>query len=104
MSLSLQWLSVRTLHTAMHRPAVADYPAGAHLPTRAIDDYELVWMLRGRARLVTAGGDTALRPGQLLLLQPGVAHSLTWDPARPSRHGYVHFGSEYFAGKGPPTS
>jgi AraC-like DNA-binding protein len=61
------------------------------MPTRVIDDHELVWMLRGRARLMTADGQIALSPGQLLLLPPGVAHSLSWDPVHPSRHGYVHF-------------
>ena len=33
----------------MQRPALADYPAGARLPERVLDDYELVWMVRGRA-------------------------------------------------------
>jgi AraC family transcriptional regulator len=83
------------------RPTVADYPAGAHMPTRVIDDYELVWMLRGRARVMTADGEVALSPGQLLLLPPGVAHSLIWDPTRPSRHGYLHFAAEHFAGHPP---
>jgi AraC-like DNA-binding protein len=73
------------------RPAVADYPPGAQTPTRVIDDHELVWMLRGRARLMTADDEVSLAPGQLLLLPPGVAHSLSWDPVHPSRHGYLHF-------------
>jgi hypothetical protein len=33
----------------MERPAVADYPPGAQLPWRVLDDYEFVWMLRGQA-------------------------------------------------------
>ena len=73
------------------RPAVADYPAGAHLPPRVIDDFEFVWMLRGRARFA-AGRELALAPGQLLLVPPGLRHSFRWDPTGPSRHGYVHFG------------
>ena len=75
----------------MDRPAVADYPPGAHTPVRVIDDHELVWMLRGRARLGTEDRDLDVSPGELLLVPPGVPHSFTWDPARPSRHGYVHF-------------
>jgi AraC-like DNA-binding protein len=86
---------------AVDRPTVADYPAGAHMPTRVIDDFELVWMLRGRARLVTADDEIALSPGQLLLLPPALAHSLTWDPTRPSRHGYLHFAAEQLTGDLP---
>jgi AraC family transcriptional regulator len=85
------------------RPAVADYPPGAHMATRVIDDHELVWMLRGRARVVTDDGTVDLPPGRLLLLPPGVPHSIEWDPRRPSRHGYVHFGAEHFdAGRPVP--
>jgi AraC family transcriptional regulator len=80
------------------RPAVAGYPAGSRLPTRVIDDFELVWMLQGRARFV-AGEDLALVPGQLLLIPPDLPHSLEWDPHRTSEHGYVHFGSEHFDGE-----
>jgi AraC family transcriptional regulator len=76
-------------------PAVADYPAGARLPRRVIDDYELVWMLKGRATFVTPSGGTPLTPGILLLVPPGYEHGFDWDPARPSRHGYVHFGPSY---------
>jgi AraC family transcriptional regulator len=77
----------------MDRPAAADYPAGARLPLRVIDDFELVWMLRGRATFVLEdGSEHALVSGRLLLVPRGVRHGFHWDPARPSRHGYVHFG------------
>jgi AraC-like DNA-binding protein len=75
----------------MRRPAVADYPAGAGLPPRVIEDFEFVWMLRGRASLLM-DEERSLTPGQLLLIPPGVRHSFRWDPDQPSRHGYVHFG------------
>jgi AraC-like DNA-binding protein len=68
------------------------------MPTRVIDDFELVWMLQGRARLV-AGEELALAPGQLLLIPPGLPHGLEWDPHRTSRHGYVHFDSEHLVGR-----
>lgn len=84
----------------MDRPAVADYPRGANLPSRVIDDFELVWMLRGHAKLTGAEALT-LSPGELLLLPPGVAHGFEWDATRPSRHGYVHFGPEHFGGPRP---
>ena len=61
---------------------------------RVIDDFEFVWMLRGQAHLVTADTELALRPGQLLLVPPGVRHGFRWDQLRPSRHGYVHFRPE----------
>jgi AraC family transcriptional regulator len=83
------------------RAAVADYPAGAHLPWRVIEDHELVWMLRGHARLLGEEAELGLAPGQLLLLPPGVAHAIEWDRTRPSRHGYLHFGPEHFDGAPP---
>lgn len=79
---------------AMRRPAVADYPAGARLDTRVIDDFELVWMLRGQARLLTDDGDLPLAPGLLLLVPPGLRHGFVWDERRPCRHGYLHFQQE----------
>ncbi|SMD24488.1 AraC family transcriptional regulator [Kibdelosporangium aridum] len=70
---------------------VADYPAGARLPTRVIEDFEFVWMLRGRATFRSTNRDIVLTPDVLLLVPPGVEHSFDWDTKRPSRHGYVHF-------------
>jgi AraC family transcriptional regulator len=68
------------------------------MPMRVIDDYEFVWMLRGRASFVTPDGATPLAPGVLLLIPPGFEHGFDWDAARPSRHGYVHFGPSYVDG------
>jgi AraC family transcriptional regulator len=67
------------------RPAVADYPAGAQTPFRVIDDFELVWMLQGQARLIGDDREWALGPGELVLVPPGV------------RHGYVHFEADDLA-------
>jgi hypothetical protein len=53
----------------MDRPAVADYPAGAGLQPRVIEDFEFVWMLRGRATFVVSE-ETPLSPGELLLVPP----------------------------------
>jgi len=88
MGRTLVWMST------LARPAVADYPPGAQLPPRVIDDFEFVWMLRGRARFHTGDGDAPLTPGQLLLVPPGVRHGFDWDTRRASRHGYVHFGPD----------
>jgi AraC-like DNA-binding protein len=83
------------------RPAVADYPAGAVLPTRVIDDVELVWMLRGRARLTTDDGVRLLVPGELALIPPEVRHGFVWDDTRASRHGYVHVDPALLTGPPP---
>lgn len=82
----------------MIRPAVADYPAGAQTPSRMIDDFELVWMLRGRARLVGDAWAWELAPRQLVLVPPGVRHGFVWDERRPCRHGYVHFEPDQLEG------
>jgi AraC family transcriptional regulator len=72
-------------------PAVADYPRGARMPPRVIDDFELVWMLDGQALFTTEDAEIPLSPGVLLLVPPGVRHAFVWDQRRASRHGYVHF-------------
>jgi AraC-like DNA-binding protein len=73
-------------------PRLAVYPPGAVLSARAIDDYELVWMVHGTATLVGAEGAAwPLAPGHLLLVPPALRHAFVWDPARTSSHGYVHF-------------
>lgn len=70
----------------MQRPALADYPVGARLPERVLADFELVWMVRGQATITTAK-PFVLRPGELLLLPPGVRHGIDWDRTGPSRQG-----------------
>jgi len=86
----------------MRRPAIADYPRGAEMAARTIDDFEFVWMLRGNARYVSDDVELELRPGQLLLVPRGVRHRLLWDPIRSSRHGYVHFDPEQVGRKADP--
>ena len=56
----------------MQWPAIADYPPGARMPRRVLDDFEFVWMLDGWARVTLDAGELPLAPGQLLLL-PGHA-------------------------------
>jgi AraC-like DNA-binding protein len=75
----------------MGRPAIADYPPGAQMPPRVLDDFEFVWMLTGHARVTLDGDALSLGPGQLLLVPPGIRHGFRWDATGPSRHGYVHF-------------
>jgi AraC-like DNA-binding protein len=77
----------------VRRPAVAEYPAGAGLAPRVIEDFEFVWMLRGHATFAMSE-EMLLVPGQLLLVPPGLRHSFQWAPDQASRHGYVHFGQQ----------
>ena len=71
------------------------------MPWRVIEDYELVWMLRGRAQLILDNESVTLGRQELLLLPPGVQHAIDWDAHRPSSHGYVHFGPEHFGTEAP---
>jgi AraC family transcriptional regulator len=75
------------------RPAVADYPPGARFGPRTLHDFELVWLLSGSARWREhgAGGELTLAPGHMLLIPRGARDEFRWDPAVPTRHGYVHF-------------
>jgi AraC-like DNA-binding protein len=79
------------VETAMKGPSVADYPQGARMRPRVIDDFEFVWMRRGHALFVTKDEESPLSPGHLLLVPPGLRHTFIWDPRRASRHGYAHF-------------
>lgn len=74
----------------MERPAFAVYPAGARMPMRELDDWELVWVTRGRATL-TGTPRIELRAGHLLLLPAGHPHGFDWNPRGVTEHGYVHF-------------
>jgi AraC-like DNA-binding protein len=73
-------------------PEVAEYPAGARLRPRVIDDLELVWALEGSFTFRADGLPAlTLTPSDLLLVPPGIRHEFVWDARRRSRHGYVHF-------------
>ena len=87
----------------MDRPAIADYPPGAQMPTRVLDDFEFVWMLAGQARVTIDDDELPLSPRHLLLVPPGVRHGFLWDTSRPCRHGYVHFDPRGFDGPLPAT-
>ena len=77
----------------MEPPATAVYPAGARMAVRVLDDWELVWILRGCATL-TGRPSTELRAGHLLLLPPGHPHGFEWNTRGTTEHGYVHFDPE----------
>ena len=56
-----------------------------------MSEFQLVWVLRGSADWSTDGVTRTLRPGQLVLVQPGTQDHWQWDRADPTTHGYVYF-------------
>lgn len=75
---------------------VAQYPPGATYGPRQLLDFEFVWMLSGSAlwRSDAADGQhhsCLIRPGALLLAQPGMIDRFRWDAVRPSVHAFTHF-------------
>ena len=69
----------------------AVYPAGATVGPRTLSEFEFVWILSGSAWWWTAEQTIEVRPGQLVLVRPGMRHRLDWAPQQPTTHGYVHF-------------
>lgn len=74
----------------IHRPGLGEFPPGAQMPMRILDDCELVWILQGTAQL-TGSKELALLPGDLIFIPPATRHGILWDARRLTRHGYVHF-------------
>ncbi|MEU9347745.1 AraC family transcriptional regulator [Streptomyces sp. NPDC048278] len=72
-------------------PAVADYPPGSVFGPRDAGSYEFVWLLRGSARWVCGDLSVPLKPGELLLVRPGMRDTFHWDTHRTTRHAYTHF-------------
>jgi hypothetical protein len=60
------------------------------MSVRVLDDWELVWLLRGRATL-TGDPGFELAAGDLVVLPPGHRHGFDWNPHGETEHGYVHF-------------
>jgi AraC family transcriptional regulator len=60
------------------------------MSVRVLDDWELVWLLRGGATL-TGDPGFELGAGDLVVLPPGHRHGFDWNPHRETEHGYVHF-------------
>ncbi len=70
---------------------VATYPAGATFGPRRLFDYEFVWIIDGEVVWEVDGQTVPAPAGTLLLGRPGMRDAFTWDPARTTRHGFVHF-------------
>lgn len=70
---------------------LADYPPGGRLGPRTLADHELLWVERGECQWEFDGRTELCPPGSVLLCPPGMRDTWTWDPARVTRHGFVHF-------------
>lgn len=77
---------------SLGRVGSAVYPPGATVGPRTLSDFQFVWILRGSAQWWCAGQTRELRPGQLLLVRPGMRDHWQWDRHQPTTHGYVYFG------------
>jgi AraC-like DNA-binding protein len=69
----------------------AVYQPGSAVGPRDMSQFQLVWILRGSADWSTSGVTRTLRPGQLVLVQPGTRDHWQWDRSDPTTHGYVYF-------------
>ena len=69
----------------------AVYLPGAEIRSRVLQEFQLVWILRGSADWWFAGQTHEVRPGQLLLVPPGREDRWQWDRHEPTTHGYAYF-------------
>jgi AraC-like DNA-binding protein len=70
---------------------IATYPPGATFGPRQMRDHEFVWIIEGDAAYRWGTQTVDAPQGSVVLCRPGVTDFFTWDPARPTRHGYFHF-------------
>lgn len=83
---------------------VVQYRAGESLGPRLLPDFEMVLIIEGNARYVADGREYAAPAGSLLFTRPGFQELYHWDPARPTRHAYFHFGISVAPAAWPPFS
>lgn len=67
------------------------YRPGETLGPRVLTDYELVLIIEGHVTYSRDDRDHAATPGTIILARPGFHESYRWDPARETRHAYLHF-------------
>ncbi len=84
-------MDARPLFAFTQGHGVATYPAGSAFGPRTLADCELVWIRDGSARWTCDGRTLAMPPGSVALARPGMRDAFAWDPARPTRHGFIHF-------------
>ena len=75
----------------LHMAGNATYPAGSTFGPRTLHDFEFVWISDGVVSWEVAGLTVPAPPGTLLLGRPGMTDFFRWDPARRTRHSFIHF-------------
>ncbi len=83
---------------------VATYEPGATFGPRKLEDFELVWILAGHARYALDGHELDAPPGTIVVARPGFHEAYRWDPARITRHAFVHFGAAGLPDDWPPLA
>ena len=69
-------------------------PAGLEIKTRAIYDYELLYLEKGEFTLLYNGEECRCKKGDLILIHPGVTHSFHIDNGEISQP-HIHFDMVY---------
>ena len=81
-----------SLHLALHSGFhVATYPAGATFGPRALQDWELVWIIEGDVEYIYNERAIEAPQGSIVLCRPGTTDFFRWDTRRRTRHGWFHF-------------
>lgn len=70
---------------------MATYLPGETFGPRFSRDYELVWIIGGRATYHVEESAYDAPPGTIILSRPSFQERYTWDPRRRTRHAYFHF-------------
>lgn len=83
---------------------LAFYPPGATFGPRTLRDFEFVWIVDGEVVWECDGQRHPAPTGTVLLARPGMRDAFVWDPARQTRHGYVHFSYQAHGAELPPEA
>ena len=102
MSVTPRTQHIATLKLAYLHGGMARYRAGEVLGPRTLNDYELVVILEGQVVYEVGGRVYHAAPGDILLTRPGFREVYRWDPARRTRHAFLHFQFDRLPDDWPP--
>ena len=71
----MQKININSINPYIRRAIPSRMPAGTKINTRAIFDYELIYIEKGSLNLKFDGVDYKCREGQFILIRPGIPHS-----------------------------
>lgn len=87
----LSLLAPGLLRIEVGQMGVATYPPGASFGPRVMADWEFVWLIEGNAVYTRGQQSVDVPQGSVILSRPGETEFFKWDPARRTRHAYLHF-------------